>query len=109
MFGWPKYPHGHGFVAAISINEQGYESAIFALEIVIISSSIGWRRVSIVARENSDNSSKNSTPLCASEISPGWGMLPPPERPAEEIVWCGALNGLCVTSGELFCKIPAME
>ena len=37
-------------------------------------------------RLNSGNSSKNSTPLCAKEISPGCGIVPPPTNATSEIV-----------------------
>ena len=36
---------------------------------------------------NSGKSSRNRTPWCAIEISPGRGFVPPPARPALEIVW----------------------
>ena len=48
---------------------------------------------------NSGSSSRNSTPLCASETSPGRGVVPPPASAVAEAVWCGARNGLVCTSG----------
>jgi hypothetical protein len=36
---------------------------------------------------NSGISSKNNTPLCANEISPGCGLLPPPTK-ATSLVFC---------------------
>jgi len=60
---------------------------------VISLSSNGWRITSKTVRLNSGNSSKNSTPLCAMEISPGCGYCPPPTRAMSEIVWCGERNG----------------
>ena len=65
---------------------------------VIFPSSIGWRSTSIATRENSGNSSRKSTPLWASDISPGLGIAPPPERPAGETVWCGERKGRAVSS-----------
>jgi hypothetical protein len=44
---------------------------------------------------NSGNSSRNSTPWCASEISPGRGGEPPPTRATALAVWCGAQVGRC--------------
>ena len=52
-----------------------------ARAIVTVPSSSGWRSTSSVWRLNSGNSSRNSTPLWASEISPGEGVEPPPTRP----------------------------
>lgn len=46
--------------------------------------SIGSRRASNTLRSNSGSSSRNSTPLWASEISPGAGMAPPPTMAATE-------------------------
>ena len=64
-----------------------------ARAIVTVPSSSGWRSTSSVWRLNSGSSSRNSTPLWASEISPGEGVEPPPTRPALLIVWCGERNG----------------
>ena len=66
--------------------------------IATMPSSSGWRSASSAARLNSDSSSRNSTPWCASVASPGCGTDPPPTRPAGEIVWCGARNGRWRTS-----------
>ena len=66
---------------------------------VTIPSSRGCRRDSKALRENSGNSSKNSTPLWARLISPGLGVLPPPINPTLLMVWWGDLNGLSVTKG----------
>ena len=60
-------------------------------------------------RRNSANSSKNSTPLCANEISPGTGILPPPNNPALLIEWCGARNGRKSDGISSFINIPAVE
>jgi hypothetical protein len=50
--------------------------------------SSGSRSTSSTRRSNSGSSSRNSTPLWASEISPGRGGLPPPTGPRR---WrCGA-------------------
>lgn len=51
---------------------------------VIFPVSSGWRNDSSAARENSGNSSRKRTPLCASEISPGCALLPPPIRAMSE-------------------------
>ena len=59
-------------------------------------------------RENSGSSSRNSTPLWASEISPGVGTVPPPTKPAEEIVWCGERKGRSVSIGVSECSSPVM-
>ena len=72
-------------------------------------SSIGWRITSSAERLNSGNSSRKSTPLCASDISPGWGMPPPPTNAASEIVWCGLRNGRCAIRDVLAGSLPATE
>ena len=57
--------------------------------------SSGSRRASSTLRLNSGSSSRNSTPLWASDISPGRGSLPPPTNATLEAEWCGARNGRC--------------
>ena len=52
--------------------------------------SSGSRSTSSAARLHSGSSSRNSTPLCASEISPGRGCAPPPTSATALAVWCGA-------------------
>ena len=71
---------------ATSMNDAGKSIAIFALEIVTLLSSIGWRITSKAVLLNSGSSSKNSTPLCANEISPGCGLPPPPTNATSLIV-----------------------
>ena len=61
-------------------------------------SSMGWRRASSTARGNSGSSSRNSTPLCALEISPGAAARPPPMSAMALVVWCGAEKGRRVIS-----------
>ena len=85
--GCPKYPQGQGFIAAITKQEQGYVTLIAALVRVIFPSSIGCLKSSLTSRLNSGSSSKNKTPLCAIEISPGCMLFPPPESPAVEMLW----------------------
>ena len=56
-----------------------------------------WRRrvitiISLTSRQNITASTarlwaKNRTPLCASETSPGLGILPPPIKAISDIVW----------------------
>ena len=41
----------------------------------MLPSSSGWRMTSRTLRLNSGSSSRNSTPLCASETSPGFGIV----------------------------------
>ncbi len=74
---------------AINIKLAGKSTEIFALEMVTFLSSKGCRITSNTALLNSGSSSKNSTPLCAKEISPGLGIPPPPTKATSEIVWCG--------------------
>ncbi|KAF1021333.1 MAG: hypothetical protein GAK30_01954 [Paracidovorax wautersii] len=57
--------------------------------------SSGSRRASSAERGNSGSSSRNSTPLWASETSPGRGGLPPPTMATALAVWCGPAVGRC--------------
>ncbi len=57
---------------------------------------------------NSGSSSRNSTPLWASETSPGLTRRPPPVRAAMLAEWCGARNGRARVSAPLAIR-PAME
>ena len=77
-------------MAAASMKRAGNVSDIEARAIHTLPSSRGCRMTSSTLRGNSGSSSRNKTPLCARETSPGRGMIPPPIRPASEIVWCGA-------------------
>ncbi len=81
----------------------------FALEIVTSLSSKGCRKTSSTFFLNSGNSSKNNTPLCDSEISPGCGYEPPPTKATSEIVWCGDLYGLVVINPFSVFNFPATE
>ena len=60
-------------------------------------------------RLNSGNSSRNKTPLCAKEISPGCGLDPPPTKAISEMVWCGDLKGLLLIKDALTANFPATE
>jgi hypothetical protein len=72
----PSQPHGHGFIAATSWKRAGYCAWYAAREIVMWPVSSGSRRASSALRGNSGSSSRNRTPACASEISPGRGGEP---------------------------------
>ena len=91
------------------MKEQGKVTLPDARIMVIEWSSSGWRRTSVEGFENSGSSSRKRTPLCASEISPGMGIAPPPASATGESVWCGDLNGLDVTSETPSGSIPATE
>ena len=69
-------------MAATNMNCAGKVIVPAAREIVTHPSSKGWRRVSKTPRLNSGSSSRNKTPWCASEISPGVGLMLPPSKPA---------------------------
>jgi hypothetical protein len=53
-------------------------------------SSSGCRKTSRTWRRHSGRASRKSTPLWASDTSPGVGTCPPPINPASERAWCGA-------------------
>ena len=69
--GSPYQPQGQGFIAHTSMNWLGNVCEPCTREMVTCPSSSGWRMASTASRRNSGSSSRNSTPLCASEISPG--------------------------------------
>ena len=58
----------------------------FALEMVITLSSSGCLITSRTVRLNYGSLSRNNTPLCLREISPGCGKVPPPTRAISVIV-----------------------
>ena len=59
--------------------------AFIVLQVYLIFS-IGCLKTSIVFVLNSASSSKNNTPLCAKDISPGFGTLPPPDNACGDTV-----------------------
>ena len=61
-------------------------------------SSSGWRSASSTAGGNSASSSRNSTPRCASVISPGRGRARCHRRRARRSTRCGAARGTAVAS-----------
>ena len=93
--GSPAQPQGHGFIAATSWKRAGNSALRPARATVMRPDSSGSRSTSSTARCHSGSSSRNSTPLCASEISPGRGGLPPPASAAALAPWCGARHGRC--------------
>src|SRR3989344_7660453 len=97
----PELPHGQGFIAATKIKLEGKTAVPLARDMETILSSSGWRKDSITRFSNSGNSSRKSTPRCASVTSPGLGYVPPPTIDTYDEVWCGARNGGSVA------KIPS--
>jgi hypothetical protein len=73
-----KYPHGQGLLMAMSIKFDGKVTFCCALEMIILLSSNGCLRDYKAYLLNSGISSKNSTPLCARLISPGFRLWTPP-------------------------------
>jgi hypothetical protein len=73
---------GAGFMAAASMKRAGNVSDMVVRAMETLPSSSGWRITSNTVRGNSGSSSRNSTPLCASETSPGRGTMPPPRASA---------------------------
>lgn len=97
----------HGFMAAINWKRAGKSTRRAARAMLTWPVSRGSRRASSVRRSNSGNSSRNSTPLCESEISPGRGSVPPPTSAAVDAVWCGDLKFRCRNrSGR---NVPAID
>ena len=107
--GWPYQPQRQGFMAHTSMNRLGSVSVPAARVMVTKPSSSGWRSVSSADLSNSGSSSRNSTPLWASEISPGRGVPPPPASDTVEAVWWGLRKGRTSTSGWAASVIPATE
>ena len=54
--------------------------------------SSGSRKASSACLGNSGNSSKNKTPWCASDTSPGRGGDPPPTKATALAEWCKDLE-----------------
>ena len=102
-------PHGQGFIAATNIKEAGNSTEYCDRDMVTQRSSSGCRITSSTCRLNSGSSSRNSTPLCASEISPGCGCVPPPTRATSEMVWCGERNGRTAIKEAYRLILPATE
>ena len=61
-------------MAAASMKRAGKVSDMAARAMQTVPSSSGWRMTSRTFRGNSGSSSRNNTPLCASETSPGRGI-----------------------------------
>lgn len=72
----PAQPHGQGFIAATIWKRAGYCTLRAARAMRMWPDSSGSRKVSSALRFHSGNSSRNSTPWWASDISPGQGGLP---------------------------------
>ena len=70
-------PQGQGFVAATSMNREGYSITSRARATVTVKSSSGWRIASSACRPNSASSSRKRTPPWARETSPGRPEGPP--------------------------------
>ena len=91
------------------MNEAGNSIFERMREIVTFLSSMGPRRASVTCRGICPNSSRNRTPLLASETSPG--IMPFPEPPpiiaAIEAEQWGALKGL--RHSRPFPAFPATE
>ena len=81
----PRNRTGTGSSRRPARTGRGRRAVRAARAIVTRPSSSGWRSTSSTRRSNSGISSRNSTPLCASEISPGRGMAPPPTSATFEI------------------------
>ena len=78
---WSPSPHGHGFDAATSMQRVGNSITRCERTIATRPSSSGWRSASSAERANSDSSSRNSTPWCASVTSPGAGHRAAADQP----------------------------
>ena len=107
--GWPYQPQRQGFIAPTSMKRLGSVILPAARVMVTSPSSMGARSTSSTSRWNSGSSSKKSTPWCASEISPGLGVCPPPVIAEAESVWCGARNGRCSSIGCELSVNPATD
>ena len=87
-------PHGHGFEAATSMKRVGNATDRCARTIVTWPSSSGWRSASRLERDELRQLVEEQDAVVGeASPRPGCGCEPPPTRPDEEIVWCGARNG----------------
>ena len=80
-------------MAAMSWNCAGNSARCVARAMVMVPVSSGSRSASSAMRLNSGNSSRNKTPWCASDISPGRGGFPPPTNATALAEWCGLQVG----------------
>ncbi len=71
MLGVSTVPARAGIHCSDQHERAGKVTASWALEMVTLPSSSGWRSTSRTFFRNSGSSSKKSTPLCAKETSPG--------------------------------------
>lgn len=78
----PKYPQGHGLLAATSTKRAGKVTLPSARVSITDPLSMGWRIPCKTELLNSASSSKKSTPWWARDTSPGRRGLPPPTSPA---------------------------
>ena len=83
---------GQGFIAATNWNLAGNSHVRFRRATTTTPVSSGSRNASSALRGNSGSSSRNNTPRCASDNSPGRSD-PPPISAAIEAVCCGQRNG----------------
>ncbi len=81
-----KYPHGQGFIAAASMNRAGKVSDIDARAIVPCHLPAAAASPPAHFAEIPATHPETSTPLCASETSPGRGMPRRQSTPRHEIV-----------------------
>ena len=77
-----KATQPQGFAAATNWKSAGNTKVPPARATTTRRSSRTCRSDSSVPRSNSGSSSRNSTPRCASDVSPGRAGVPPPSRPA---------------------------
>src|SRR5699024_3260385 len=72
---------------------DGYVTVEAVRLIVTFSVSTGCLSMSSVRLGNSAISSRNNTPRCARDTSPGFGFAPPPISETADAEWCGSRNG----------------
>ena len=91
LFGMIVVTAGQGFIDATSIKLAGKSTGYAGAGDRHLRSSMGCLMTSSTARLNSGNSSRNKTPLCASEISPAGAARH--RRPAPHQKWYDAATG----------------
>ncbi len=94
----PRYPQGHGFDEAPTMQRAGMRAMPPAREMCTSPDSSGPRSASRTLRGNSASSSRQSIPPQAKLSSPGTRPAPPwnpPTRPSGEVAGCGERKGTC--------------
>ena len=103
--GSPRKPQGQGFMAATSMMRAGYVTVVSARLMVICHLRAAGE--AFEGLSGTRGTRRGRGPPGGQADFAGPGVLPPPTRPAAEMLWCGARNGRRATSGTPAGNMPA--